>query len=424
VAGPGGLVAGLGGLLAVLGLAGPAAALTVPTGAAGPASPGSTGWSAACGDPGTSGAGTTASCSAVELDNASSWRGHHLGGGRFLAQTTPSGYGPAELQQAYNLTQASADNGTGRTVAVVDAYDDPYAASDLSTYRAEWGLPPLCTGWATRDCVTMTKVNQFGSAFPLPAPDPGWSQEISVDLDTVSAVCPHCDILLVEAASATVADLGAAEDTAAAADPVSIGNSFGVSETSSETRSDRSFTHSGIAITAAAGDDGYGVQWPASSPEVIAVGGTTLSPATGTSRGWSETAWSGDGSGCSAVEPQPAWQSRVTALRAVCSRRAVADVAAVADPDTGVAVYDTFDLPGWTVFGGTSVATQIISAVYALAGGSGATTSAAGLYAASPSAFFDVTAGSDGACGSDLCTAGPGWDGPTGLGTPDGTSAF
>jgi subtilase family serine protease len=410
----------LAGWVGGLALSGPA--MASPVGPSGSGGGGPSALSAACDAPGGQNAGDTVSCSAIELDNASAWRGHHLGDGG-ASEGAPSGYGPAELQQAYNLTTASATEGRARTVAIVDAYDDPAALSDLSTYRAQWALPPICGDWITRGCVTFTKVNQDGATTPLPTPDAGWSEEISVDLDTVSATCPNCNILLVEASSATLPSLDTAEDTAAAAGPVSIGNSFGVSETSSETRDDRYFTHPGIAVTAAAGDDGYGVQWPASSPDVIAVGGTTLSPASGSSRGWSETAWSGDGSGCSAVEPQPNWQSRVGAIKAHCAQRAVADVAAVADPDTGVAVYDTFELPGWTVFGGTSVSTQIIAAVFALAVRSGDST-ASGLYGASPDDFYDVTTGSNGTCGSDLCTAEVGWDAPTGLGTPDGTGAF
>jgi subtilase family serine protease len=362
------------------------------------------------------------SCLARQLDNVSSWHGHHIG--RLVSDSTPAGYGPAELQQAYDLSAASASEGRGKTVAVVDAYDDPFALADLAVYRAQFDLPPVCGGWTTRDCVTFTKVNQKGQTSPLPTPDPGWSQEISVDLDTVSAVCPNCNILLVEANEATLPSLARAEDTAAAAEPVSIGNSYGVAETSSETAYDSAYSHPGIAITAAAGDDGYGVQYPASSPDVIAVGGTTLVSAPDTARGWSETAWSSDGSGCSTVEAQPRWQATVAAVTAHCAGRAVADVSAVADPDTGVAVFDTYQLPGWTVFGGTSVATQIISALYALGNSSARTLSPAALYTASPGSFFDVTAGSDGTCGTDLCTATAGWDGPTGWGTPDGTTAF
>ena len=321
------------------------------------------------------------------------------------------------------MTTASANDGTGETVAIVDAYDDPYALANLSTYRAQWGLEPVCSGSVATGCVTFSKVNQNGQQRPLPSGSTSWSQEISLDLDMVSATCPRCNILLVEAQSPTFANLGTAEDTAAAAKPVSIGNSYGGGEWTSETSYDSYYTHRGIAITAATGDAGYGVIYPASSPNVIAVGGTTLSPASGSSRGWSETTWSGGGSGCSTVEPQPTWETPFSNISSVCAKRAVADVAAVADPNTGVAVYDSYGLRGWTVFGGTSVSTQIISGVYALAGGLGSATAASGLYAA-PGDLFDVTSGSNGSCGSDLCNAGVGWDGPTGLGSPNGIGAF
>ncbi len=391
---------------------------------------GTSGWSAACGGSENPNTSAAVHCNAIELDNSSAWQGHHLwplgfpGSRRTPAPVTPSGYSPADLQQAYNLTAASATDGKGKTVAIVDAYDDPEALSNVSTYRAQWGLPPICSGLVTNNCVQFTKVNQNGGTSPLPIPSIGWSEEISLDLDMVSAICPNCNVLLVEANSASFANLGTAENTAAARNPVSIGNSYGGSESSAETSYDSYYTHPGIAITAATGDDGYGVIYPAASPDVIAAGGTTLSPASGSSRGWSETAWSDTGSGCSAVEPQPSWQRSVSNITSHCANRAAADVAAVADPNTGVAVYDTFGLRGWTVFGGTSVSTQIISGVYALAGGLGSATAASGLYAAPSSDFFNVTSGSNGVCGSDLCTAGVGWNGPTGLGTPDGPGAF
>jgi subtilase family serine protease len=410
----------LAGLAGALVLSGPALASPVGPSGSGSGPSTSVGVSDAC----DSGTGNSVVCSAVELDNSSGWRGHHSRGAAAGTAAAPAGYGPSDLQAAYNLTAASSSGGRGETVAVVDAYDDPYALANLASYRAEYGLPPLCGGWISRGCVTFSKVNQEGQPFPLPSPDPGWSQEISVDVDTVSAICPNCNILLVEADAATIQSLGTAEDAAAAAGAVSIGNSFGVSETRSESSDDRYFDHPGVAVTAASGDDGYGTQYPAASPDVIAVGGTTLSTDSGSSRGFSETAWSGDGSGCSTVEPQPRWQKKVTSISGECSGRAIADIAAVADPGTGVAVYDTFELPGWTVFGGTSVSAQIIAAVYGLAGNAGSSSTAAGLYAAAPASFFDVTSGSDGSCGSDLCTAGTGWDGPTGLGTPDGTSGF
>ena len=194
-------------------------------------------------------------------------------------------------------------------------------------------------------------------------------RRFSVDLDMVSAICPDCNILLVEASSPTFSNLGAAELTAGAARPVSIGNSYGGGESSSETSLDTYYDQPGIAITAATGDSGFGVEYPAASRDVIAVGGTTLSPASN-SRGYTETAWSGAGSGCSAYEAQLPWQSTFVSG---CTMRAVADVSAVADPNTGVAVYDTDGLSGWTVFGGTSVATQIISAMYAWGTGSTST---------------------------------------------------
>jgi len=241
----------------------------------------------------------------------------------------------------------------------------------------------------------------------------------------VSAVCPACSILLVEANSPKLADLATAVNTAAAyawpgATVRAISNSYGGPEAGS-TPYDFAYKHPGIAVTVSSGDKGYGVEFPASSEWVTAVGGTTLVRATG-ARGWSETAWSGSGSGCSAIYPMQAWQQGVT--DAACSMRMEADVSAVADPKTGVAVYSptTGGIGAWLRFGGTSVAAPIIAALYGL-NGQGANFGADPY--AHPDALFDVTAGSNGVCGAPyLCTAGPGYDGPTGLGTPDGTNAF
>ncbi len=177
-----------------------------------------------------------------------------------------------------------------------------------------------------------------------------------------------------------------------------------------------------MAITASSGDSGFGVEYPAASQFVTAVGGTTLTRASN-SRGWTETAWSGAGSGCSAFETQPSWQHSNTNITAHCSRRAVADVSAVANPSTGVDVYDSYREPGWLVFGGTSVASPIIASIYALAGNAASVTYGSFPYSHT-SSLNDVTSGSNGSCGNDLCTAGTGWDGPTGLGTPNGTGGF
>jgi subtilase family serine protease len=323
--------------------------------------------------------------------------------------TAHAGYTPCDLQNAYALPSAGA--GGGQTVAIVDAYDDPHAEADLAVYRATYGFAP-CT--SATGC--FRKVNQSGGA-TSPAGDTGWAEEISLDLDMVSAVCPNCRILLVEANSSSLGDLLVAENEAVALGANVVSNSWGANEFRTETNYD-SYFHHNIPITASTGDNGYGVSWPASSPYVTAVGGTSLHTAAN-ARGWTETAWNGAGSGCSSREPKPAWQTGTA-----CSRRAVGDVSAVADPATGVATYDTYNESGWLVFGGTSVAAPIIASTYALAG-NGATIATPNYPYSHTSGLFDVTSGSNGSCGGTyLCTAVPGYDGPTGLGTPNGTSAF
>lgn len=351
------------------------------------------------------------------------------------AGTAPSGYSPSNLRAAYNLATASANSGAGQTVAIVDAYDDPNAASDLSVYRSQYGLPACTTG---NGC--FRKVNETGGT-SYPSTNAGWSQEISLDLDMVSAICPNCHILLVEASSASIADLGASVNEAVALGATEVSNSYGGSESSSDPSYDTSYyNHPGIAITVSSGDSGYGVEYPAASQYVTAVGGTSLSTATN-ARGWTESVWStssteGAGSGCSAYDAQPSWQSTVsniTAAPASCAKRAVADVSAVADPATGVAVYDSY-CPwwsaflggcgtGWMVFGGTSVAAPIIGSVYALAGNASSVTYGSYSYSHTGS-LNDVTTGSTSSCGSSLCAAAVGWDGPTGNGTPNGTGGF
>jgi subtilase family serine protease len=342
------------------------------------------------------------------------------GGNTAVCTSNPGGgYTPCNLISAYALPSASA--GAGQTVAIVDAYDDPNAESDLNTYRAQWGLSPCTTA---NGC--FRKVNQSGGT-SYPAANGGWAQEISLDLDMVSAICPNCHILLVESNSAFMSDLGSAVNEAAALGANVISNSYGGGDSSSDSSYDASyFNHPGVVITASTGDSGYGVQYPAASQYVTAVGGTSLTTASN-SRGWSETAWNGAGSGCSSYETQPSWQSAVSNITANCAGRAVADVSAVADPNTGVDVYDSYayqGLSGWLVFGGTSVSAPIVGSVYALAGNAGSVTFGSYPYSHT-SALNDVTSGSNGACGgTDLCTAGAGWDGPTGLGTPNGVGAF
>jgi Putative Ig domain len=329
------------------------------------------------------------------------------------------GYGPSSLQSAYNLPSSTV--GSGETVAVVDAYNDPDAASDLATYRSDWGLPACGSG-------CFEQVNQEGETSPLPAAagTTGWDVEESLDIDMVSAICPLCHIILVEANSASTANLGAGVNAAVSLGADFVSNSYGGSESSSDTTYDSEYyNHPGVAVTASAGDDGYGVSYPAASQYVTSVGGTSLSTASN-SRGWTETVWGsssggeGTGSGCSADDPKPSWQTDTG-----CSNRTDNDVAAVANPNTGLAIYDTYSEGGWLEVGGTSASSPIIASTFALAG-----TPAAGTYPSSyiykhTSDLYDVTSGANGSCSpAYLCTAEVGYDGPTGWGTPDGVAAF
>ncbi len=331
---------------------------------------------------------------------------------RGVQRLTPAGLGPADLRQAYSLP--SRPTSGGRLVAITDVYDNPRAEADLAVYRRQYGLPP-CT--STNGC--FRKVNQNGGT-TLPAPDVGWGKEEALDLDMVSAICPDCRILLVEASTESMDDLGAAVNTAVRLGARYVSNSWGGDEGTDATRYDTAyFHHPGIALTAASGDGGFGPLYPATSRYVTAVGGTTLRRAGGT-RGWQETAWDGSGSGCSAYIAKPSWQKDTG-----CPRRTSADVAAVADPATGVAVYDTYGAGGWLVVGGTSAAAPIVAAVYALAGTPPAGSLPGSFPYARPSGLYDVVAGRNGICGpAYLCTAGPGYDGPTGLGSPHGVTAF
>ena len=326
---------------------------------------------------------------------------------------TPSGLGPSDIKSAYALPSTG---GTGLTVAIVDSNDDPTAEADLAKYRSTYGLPACTTA---NGC--FKKVNQDGNASPLPATDTGWAGEIALDLDMVSAACPNCKILLVEANTADMDNLGAAVNTAARLGAAAISNSYGGSEDSTIATADSTyFNHPGITITVSSGDDGYGVEYPASSQYVTAVGGTSLTKSS-TSRGWTESVWGsssntngGAGSGCSAYITKPSWQHDTG-----CAKRMVADVSAVADPNTGVAVYDTTGGSGWAVYGGTSASSPLVAAIYTLTGHA---TNSLGYSYSNTSAYFDVTSGTNGSCGSTYqCKAGTGYDGPTGNGTPNGS---
>ncbi|MEV7236415.1 carboxypeptidase regulatory-like domain-containing protein [Streptomyces sp. NPDC051020] len=322
------------------------------------------------------------------------------------ADAAPAGFGPADLQSAYNLPAASTE-----TVAIVDAYDNPNAEADLAVYRQQYGLPPCTTA---NGC--FKKIDQRGGT-DYPSPDSGWAAEIALDIDMVSATCPTCKILLVEADDAYMDNLGAAVNQAVAQGAKYVSNSWGSREGSDQTQYDDAyFNHPGVAITVSSGDYGFGVSYPAASPYVTAVGGTSLAKNASTTRGWTEAVWMNAGSGCSAYGSKPSFQKDTG-----CARRTVADVSAVADPNTGVAVYNN----GWKVFGGTSASAPIIASVYALAGKPAASSAPNSYPYAQPSALNDVTSGSNGNCTSTyLCRGAPGYDGPTGLGTPNGVASF
>jgi subtilase family serine protease len=333
--------------------------------------------------------------------------------GQPLTTTGPVGFGPVQFRTAYGLPSSASKV---QTIAIVDAYNHPNIEADLGVYSKHYGLPP-CT--KANGC--FKKVNQTGGT-SYPKTNSGWALEISLDVEIAHAICPNCKILLVEATSNSFANLLAAEDYAVKHANI-VSNSWGGNEFSSETTSTYNghFNHPGIPITFSSGDSGYGVQFPASSQYVTAVGGTTLTLNSNNTRS-KETVWSGAGSGCSAYVAKPTWQKD-----SGCIRRTVADVSADANPTTGAAVYDSVTYQGhsgWFKVGGTSLSSPIIAAIYALAGNALSTIDASYPYS-HRNGLFDVTSGSNGICGIKyLCTAKIGYDGPSGLGAPKGTTAF
>jgi subtilase family serine protease len=323
----------------------------------------------------------------------------------------PAGFSPSQLRSAYKI---SSSGSSATTIAVIEAYGYANAEADLAKYRSQFSLPTCTTA---NGC--FKKVNQDGGAGNYPEDELGWMVETALDLDMVSAICRNCKILLVQATTSSFADIAVAVQLAADLGAHVISNSYGGDEFFGIDY-EYAYDYPEIAVVASTGDVGYGigVEFPSSSAKVTAVGGTSLSTSS-TSRGFSETAWSGSVSGCSLLSSKPSWQHDTG-----CDMRTVADVSAVADPNTGVAVYGPVDATtsGWIVLGGTSVSAPIISGVYGVNGGAvhGSSDPYAHL-----SGLFDIKTGNTGFCEEPyLCNAGTGYDGPTGLGTPNGTSAF
>lgn len=348
---------------------------------------------------------------------------------------------PQSLHAAYLLPTEPASS-TLQTIAVIDAYNDPSAEADLRVYDETFGLPACTTA---NGC--FTKLNQAGNESPLPETEGEWASEISIDVQMAHAVCQGCRVLLVEADNEAFTSLGAAVNAAVKAGATEISNSYAgpeepVLSSTFSAYNAAYYDHPGILIAASSGDCGYlneacpgesaTANFPADSPDVLAVGGTTL---TGGAETWSSTVWDEGGSGCSKIFSAPLWQSAVDDFVATgCgAKRSVADVAAIGDPETGVDVYDSTpegngDPTGWGVWGGTSVASPIIAAEFALAGGAhGVSTPAATLYshAGDGTALDDVVSGTNGKCaGSSECQAQVGFDGPAGVGSPIGLEAF
>ena len=323
---------------------------------------------------------------------------------------TPVGWGAPDLQSAYAIDPSLA---SGATVAIVDAYGYPNLESDLAIYRARYGLPPC-----TRATGCLTVVNQTGQSSPLPPPPPptdDWTSETALDVDMVSAGCPSCKILVVQTADSGDS-MFYAQRTALRLGATVISNSWGQAQQPGQDLSayEANFDHAGVATFVSSGDNGYdeggrGPHYPSTSAYAIAVGGTRLARAT-TARGWSETAWTMGGSSCSLSIPKPAYQQGWP-----CAYRSATDISAVADPQPGIAMYNAGS-GGWLSTSGTSAAAPLVAAIFAATGHGAATGS---FIAGIASSLNDVTSGTNGTCGTALCNAGVGWDGPTGFGTPN-----
>lgn len=356
-------------------------------------------------------------------------RGHDKQGRPLVAAGAPGGYTAAQLRAAAGLQ----GTGKGQTVTVVDAFDDPYAVQDLNTYSSQMGLPGVCTRNKKKNCFHFTQAHPDG----VGGYDSGWGLETSLDIEMIHALAPEASIVLVEAADNSTEAMFRAVDYAASLHPAAISNSWGLGnngEFADEASFDQHCQLTDSVCVFSAGDFGNPGTYPAWNPHVLAVGGTTLSlDRAGTVLG--ETAWSrtcnpqnpnvctaSGGGGVSQFEPRPAYQDQVNPD----SGRGIPDVSFDADPVTGVAVYFT-GLDGWLQVGGTSVGAPAWAGILAAADQLRVTVGKPMLTAAGDqlqeavyqlsTGLADITTGSNGSCGA-LCTAGPGYDFVTGLGSP------
>jgi len=327
----------------------------------------------------------------------------------------PTGIFPAKMKVAYGFN-AIPNHGAGQTIAIVDAFDDPNAEADLGTFSTKFHLPSCTTA---NGC--FKKIMQSGT----PHDTTGWTNEIAIDTQWAHAIAPAAKILLVEAKSNSNANLYAAVDLAVANGASVVSMSWGSGEASNETSTDSHFNVPNVVMVTSSGDGGHGAQYPAASPYVVAVGGTSLSINASTGAYVSETSWSGSGGGTSSFEPEPTYQGGVQST----GKRGIPDVAFDADPNTGVPSYNTYNcgrscFVGWGQWGGTSISAPQWAALFAIANservaGGKATLNQVQflLYPDAEADYHDITTGTNGSCGSQ-CTAGPGYDFVTGVGSP------
>jgi len=327
----------------------------------------------------------------------------------------PTGIFPAKMKVAYGFNLIS-NRGAGQKIAIVDAFDDPNAEADLATFSTRFGLPACTTA---NGC--FKKIMQTGT----PPDAAGWSNEIAIDTQWAHAIAPAAKILLVEAKNNSNAALYAAVDLAVRNGATVVSMSWGGGEASNEASTDFHFNVPNVVMVASSGDRGHNAQYPAASPYVVGVGGTTLTinPATGDYI--SETAWNGSGGGASRFEPEPVYQAGVQST----GKRGIPDVAYDGDPATGVPAFNSFPcsgacFTGWGQWGGTSIGTPQWAALFAIANSMRVAASKADLdqvhfllYPAAEADYHDITAGHNGTCGAQ-CTAVAGYDFVTGVGSP------
>jgi subtilase family serine protease len=344
------------------------------------------------------------------------------GEGHPLVRPGVSGYGPSEFHSAYDVPNTATGH---HTIAIVDAFSNPNVFADLQKYNAAFGLPsfPRCTKIVKAGCIAI--LNQNGKQTPLPSRNVAWGLEIALDVQVAHAMCQNCRINLYEANSGSFANLRTAVNTAARREPDAISNSYGTFGFDCSAMT--AYNHQKTAVTASAGDNGFGIACPANQNTVVSVGGTTLN-LNGSGGYLSESVWNGTGSGCSTVTGGRSWQTSATNWAAIgCGTgRGLTDVSADADPATGAAVYDTFGYGGWLVVGGTSLSSPLIAGVYALAGNVTTWNYPAQSVYLSPGSLHDVTTGGNGSCPAHplQCHAGVGYDLPSGIGTPNGLGGF